>query len=185
MRLNLNDMQEMQEASFDVGEKTAFRYIISSKEGVTISADGKEIIHLPPGLHAKAIVLENVESIKIKADGKKMSAAFAMTDLTVGEQIDDQLPPPPAASNNLLAQIREKVRREMGVTRENFLLVNDTGYPGYELDDDEPELFEEELSAVAKAKAEKEKETAAQAATTDSEARSAEEKFSENNQGTS
>lgn len=184
MRLKLNDMQEMQEASFDLGEKTAFRYIISSKEGVTISADGKEIIHLPPGLHAKAVVLEKVDKITVKADGKKMSAAFAMTDLTIGEQVDDELPPPPPAGNNLLAQIREKVRREMGVTRENFLLMNDTGFPGYELEDDDPALFEEELAAAAKAEAQKEKETAAKAASESSEPRSGGDKNSENNTGT-
>lgn len=49
--------------------------------------------------------------------------------------------------DNMLAKIRQKVKREMGGLQRESFLENDTGLAGYELDEDEPERFEEEILA--------------------------------------
>lgn len=71
---------------------------------------------------------------------------------TYAEQIEEPRHDEPAFipdySNNPLRQMREKVRAEMGVMREAFELIADTGLPGYELDDDAPDHFEEDLAAL-------------------------------------
>lgn len=48
---------------------------------------------------------------------------------------------------NMMGKIRERVRREMGGLQRERFLENDTDHPGYELDEEEPDRFEEEIMA--------------------------------------
>lgn len=50
---------------------------------------------------------------------------------------------------NPLAQARERIRQELGIYRETF--ENETFYPGYEMDDEDEEMFEEDIVEAAKA----------------------------------
>lgn len=59
-----------------------------------------------------------------------------------GEPLDDLPPPQPAPADSFLAQVREKVRRSMGVTREAFADRPIGVADQYSVDDDA--LFEEE-----------------------------------------
>lgn len=59
------------------------------------------------------------------------------------EPMDDAPPPRPEPPTNMLARIRHKVRQEMGTLREAFA-ERDIDYPGHELPDDFPDIFEEE-----------------------------------------
>lgn len=87
-----------------------------------------------------------VDGVEIRAESKKpFGASCVVRSLQASEPVDFEDPPAPPTVNNFLQMVRAKVRREMGVTREAF--DNDTGFPGYELRDDEDPLFEEELAA--------------------------------------
>lgn len=138
------------------------RYLVSSPDGivldgVTENGELKTVLHIPAGMHQRAIKVRDFVSVRFVA--KKFTVAHMQYDLSVGEQHDHEPPPPPPQPDNLLAQIREKVRLEMGVTREKFL-ENDTGLPGYERDDDDDDIFEEEeeiARKMAKEKSEKER----------------------------
>ena len=95
----------------------------------------------------------------------------SIQDIEIEEPHDDLPPPAPAEPDNVLARLRETVRREMGVQREAFLEA-DPGFTGYEIDDDDPGEFEEEIlddlerkaaeqaraDAEAKAKSEEERQ---------------------------
>lgn len=167
--------------SFPIDGKAAVRFVVSSETGGMVSIADDEtgeitpIMHFKPGeLFSRAIVVKKGTELIFEPSGKKpISLAVDIRPLMKGEMQDFNPPPEPPEANNLLAKIREKVRKEMGVTRESFLLQNDTGYPGHEIDDEEPSLFEEEMAAIAA-----EKQNTAEG-DLKSEARRAEENFSE------
>lgn len=150
MRLSLNDIKTTKNVAIPLGPKTAVRFIATSQNPIaisTVSESGEvnEIMHIPAHTTmARAIVINEQKELLIESKGS-FGLAYATANLTIGESQDHEPPPAPPAADNLLAQIREKVRREMGVTREGFLLQNDTGFPGHEIDDDEDEIFEEEI----------------------------------------
>lgn len=90
-------------------------------------------------------IRERVDAVEIRASSPKpFGFDLQVRALQEDEPRNEDPVPEPASVNNYLAMIREKVRREMGVTRESF--DNDTGLPGYELEDDDPGLFEEEMA---------------------------------------
>lgn len=68
------------------------------------------------------------------------------------ETIPDLPLPERQTPNNLLARMRQEFRQQLGFTREHF--INDTGLSGYEIEDDEELMFEEELVAKAQQEAE-------------------------------
>lgn len=71
------------------------------------------------------------------------------------ERFNNDPPPPPRdASDHLLARIRERAMAERNVGRETFQADQKTRY---ELDDDAPEYYEEEIVQVAQERAAKQK----------------------------
>lgn len=66
-----------------------------------------------------------------------------VTELQTDEPRNDAAPPPRSDEGSLFKRLRDRVRQEMGVTREAFL-ERDVPLPGYELDDGDDGLFEEE-----------------------------------------
>lgn len=187
MRMKPSKMRAMSSFTQELPEKAACRFILNSDKGVTVTVtdleeNQHEIMTFGEGLFTRAFVLEDMQFLIIEPRSKgKMSLAFEMQELPKAEAQDFNDPPPPPESNNLLAQIREKVRREMGVTREAFLLQNDTGQPGYEIEDDDPEIFEEEIAELARREAAKKENTPAKADNSPEQAKPAEEIFSAEN----
>lgn len=63
------------------------------------------------------------------------------------EPLDDREVPTPPRANSLLARMRQEFRQQLRITREHF--INDEGLLGYEIDDEDPGFFEEELAKEA------------------------------------
>lgn len=104
------------------------------------------------------ILASAMYSIRLKshlAGFKKLTltakAPFSVRNLVYLAQVDeprhDKPPIPPEPASNPLKAMRDKFRAEMGVTREAFEVLMSADRPGYELDDDDPGMFEEELAS--------------------------------------
>lgn len=85
----------------------------------------------------------------IKLQSKK---PFGLYLKVIESQLDEPRHDEPAPkrdnTNNLLARMREKVRQELGVTREAFA-ERDIDLPGYEISEDDEGDFEEEMAERA------------------------------------
>ena len=88
--------------------------------------------------------------------GSKFKSKVKLATLNHHEDQNHDNPPPPPDANNFLKRIREKVRQEMGVTRESFMVFDGEKSP-YEYDEDEEVMFEEEHQDMMQAKQELEK----------------------------
>lgn len=125
--------------------------------GVSVTVDGirqdGEIVLVgtltPSEPRMKRVLRGFTDLTFTSADGEAFVLWMRQRALQEGEPIDDAPPPPLPVEQNYFAAIRERVRRELGVTRESFL-TRDTVQPGHELDDDQPDLFEEELAEHAR-----------------------------------
>lgn len=161
MRLSPSDMLPVEgRAEIEGGERFTVRFILNSVTPVGLSyvdEDGEvhKMADFPSGLFSRAYVFKRVRSLLFEAP--KFSLAYRVWYTQEGEPHDHDAPPPPPRPDNLLAQIREKVRREMGVTREGFL-ERDVDFPGYERDDDDDDIFEEEEQLAAEMAAEAKKQ---------------------------
>lgn len=84
--------------------------------------------------------------VTFSTPGKK---EFALTLRAHARQTQEphHLKPPPAKEPppNILAAMRRKVQEEFGLRREDFL---QSTMPNYEIDDDDPGMFEEELAKL-------------------------------------
>ncbi|AXH76483.1 MAG: hypothetical protein [Microviridae sp.] len=78
---------------------------------------------------------------------KPLSARVLTNGKQVSEPMDDRTPPPPKEPTNILQQMRQVIKSELAANRESFL-VNDTGLPGHEVDDDDDNFEEEMLEAT-------------------------------------
>ena len=114
--------------------------------------EGQIILH-PGNVTKRTLKLRGVESIVLKAENPKPEwcYAFKARPLQAGEPVDNIPPPDPAPASNLLKQMQDQFRRQMGVTREEFS-DRPEHLPTYELDDNEPGLFEEEEQYIAAAR---------------------------------
>lgn len=97
--------------------------------------------------------------------------------VSVFETVDEREIPAQKPPSNILQQMHQEFRRNMGVIREAF--GADGPWPGYEIEDDEDTLFEEEIAQKAKEEreakasekpAEKQPEKAQAASPTDAKA---------------
>lgn len=98
------------------------------------------------GNHRQLLDLHDSSELEfLPQDGKADYAVdVSVVPRQIGEPHDHKAPPMPAAPENFLQQIRQAIQQELGGMRESFLR-NNTAYPGYEIDEDEPGLFEEEI----------------------------------------
>lgn len=133
-------------ADFEMPGRCIALVSVASLDPVQVEIDG-----IPVAVIAgKGKLRERLEGEVLTLRSKTpFGAQVEMRPLQKSEPVDLEEPPLPNPAMNYLAKLREKVRREMGVTREMFL-ENDTGLPGYEIEDDTDGLFEEELSELAK-----------------------------------
>jgi hypothetical protein len=81
----------------------------------------------------------------VAKDKTTLNATYLQRDNS--EEINHDEPPQPKEARNLLQKMRMEFRRNLGVSRESFL-ESDTALPGYELDPDDPDMFEEELAEM-------------------------------------
>lgn len=156
-----------------IGEWTSIYLHLNSTATVKASVDGEQRFVFPPGpfsnfyrLQGEELVLESSEPFNYES---------SLGTLEIKERVDDVPIPEPKRAMNILQQMRQEFARSLGVMREPF--ESDLPYPGYEIDDEEPMLFEEELAAQAKKdreeaaarKAAEKDEKAAQTAKSDAE----------------
>lgn len=178
-KLNAAEWQtDKKELSYDLYEKSWVDAQVNSEGMVkvyVVTADGVE--HLVAANNGNLKFSSSIAgSVKLTFKGDRSISARCQI---VPEQIDEprhDMPPfIPDTSNNPLKQIRDRVRREMGVMREAFELLSDTGYPGYELEDEVPDEFEEHFAKrPAPTQARKEPQTAPTEAKVETEATGAE-----------
>lgn len=178
--MRVKDIKSVKSEAIEIGDEKAWiTFWVAPKETVTVEYGDVTLFTLAPGdLYRRTFVIEGDEegaTVEFKSK-KDFGLAVKVARLPKKEAQDFNAPPPPPEANNLLQQIRNKVRSEMGVMRESFLLQNDTGHPGYELSDEEPYLFEEEIAEIKKSE---------QSERENSEARRAEEKISSEQSGNS
>lgn len=79
----------------------------------------------------------------VKLVGAEFGAKVSFATREEGEPFDDRPLPPPPGEANLLQAMRTRFRNEMQVNREMFL--ESEARPSYELDEDEPDAFEEDI----------------------------------------
>lgn len=127
-----------------------------------ISLDDQPVRATSPG--SQRFIVRGAGKLSIDPSEPKKPYGFnvlAWRPSQKGEQLDDIPPPDPAPPANYLQAMRQKIRQQMGVIREDF-----NARPSiYELGDAEP-LFEEQEAALqkqAKANALAESNDAAQA----------------------
>lgn len=112
-------------------------------------------------LFRKTFNLEGFEALQLKSS-KTFGYHIGIKQRQEVEPTDNEAPPPVTESGNVLKRMRDKVRSELGITREAFL-TRDIDLPGYEFDDEEDVMFEEDEIALAKQQ-KKEKQDAEKAA---------------------
>lgn len=126
----------------------------SSTDPVAISAvdeDGEVIpVLVHNGTQTSNFKLVGFREIQISCK-TLCGVKFSINERQVDEPHNHEAPPAPPMPDNLMAQLREKVRAELGVNRENFL-ENDTPFDGYEIPDDAPDVFEEDEAAAREIK---------------------------------
>lgn len=91
------------------------------------------------------------KSLLMMAPGQA-SCRVNVRDRQQAEPHDDARPPVAKLSDNPLVRLRQKAMAEYGVMRESFL--EEQGIVGYEIEDDEPPMFEEEMALQAQVEAE-------------------------------
>lgn len=129
---------------------------VHSEKPVILFIDGIQNSVIPAGrFHDVYRFSGDVLTLKSQAP---FTFNAALGSVSVFEDIDDRPVPERKRASNLLMQMREEFRRSMGVMREHF--ADDTPFPGYEIDDDDRGLFEEEMAAEARAEAKKAAEKA-------------------------
>ena len=130
----------------------------ASLAAVEAELDGKPVFVTQAGnFNLKGLRLP--QGTLILTSKKEIDLNFWVTEYRRKEYIDDREVPEPKPSMNVLAQMRNEFRRQMGVIREPF--DSDAPWPGHEIDDEAPMMFEEEQAAAeAKARKDAEKEQA-------------------------
>lgn len=121
---------------------------VSCVRPVTVSVidhDGDEIVIRTGEFINEVFLFEGWASLQIKTEAKYAAGVKTFHNVL---QVDEPrhntpVPLPGERGMHILQKIRLEARRNAGLMREAFA-IPDTDLPGYELDDDEDALFEEE-----------------------------------------
>lgn len=146
---------------FVVTDRLSYRVTMIAECGVSLY-NGDELVHrFVEGKTTSVLDLGAGPYVFKPSDAKAEYAYEAHEYVRQEEEPRDDVPPPePPRASNFMKALRNAVRSEMAGMRETFL-TRDTDYPGYELDEDDPGLFEEEEKRAQDAlKKLSEKETA-------------------------
>lgn len=111
--------------------------IASNQEEEVIISSGQDRLSL-------RAVLEGFHQLEISCKAFGMCAQVNGTQLT--EPLDDRPLPARKVPNNLIGRMHDQARRQFRSDREAF--ENNTSRPGYEMDDDDVELFEEDEAQI-------------------------------------
>jgi hypothetical protein len=136
-------------------EKGSLRIQFAGHVNLSGVTDEGEIILLEvlQGSGRRQINLEGFKEVVCSAASLPASIGIISETKQKAEPLNDDPTPPKAQPANILQQMRSEFRRNLGIGGRESFVVNDTGLPGYETDDDD-DLFEEEI--IEKAKAERE-----------------------------
>lgn len=119
---------------------------ISGEAPIRLLVDGEVVMTIPAGRYRDVLRLEgDIMSLK---SAKPFTYHAVLGSISPFEPTDEREIPQPRAPSNILQQMHREFRRSLGVMRESF--ESDGPWPGYELDDDEPMLFEEEEAEQAR-----------------------------------
>jgi len=106
------------------------------EDGKIIIAASQHHLHTRPNL-------EGFDVLEIHA--KEFGMEISVNGTQLCEQLNQDLPPVKPQPLTLIGKMHARARETMAVHREHF--ENNTNRPGYELDDDEPDEFEEDQAA--------------------------------------
>jgi hypothetical protein len=90
-------------------------------------------------------IINDATSIKVKSK-KEFTLQYKIQERQQYEPIDDRPLPTPEDNTSPIMAMQRRIRQELGIIREEF--TNDTDLPGYELDDEDEGLFEEETALL-------------------------------------
>ena len=122
---------------------------------VTATLDGKLAFIIPEGNFNRRGVRLGKGVLTLKTKGE-MDTHYGVAEYRVTEYTDDREIPEPKPPMNILAAYRNQLRQSLGVVREPF--DNDTPWPGHEIDDDAPVMFEEEQAQFEREQAKAQKQ---------------------------
>lgn len=133
----------------------AGQYTVTAKAPINLLLSINEVPQkaLSAGNHKFRFRTPNAVKVSVDPSDAKTPYLLEFTNVKkrpVCEELDDEPPPQPAPPSNYLKALRERVRREMGVTREAFAEFRSQ----YELPDNVPSLFEEDEARIAEGSAE-------------------------------
>lgn len=121
------------------------RLSLRGEDTMKVVWDGEVVRVVPAGSHALSVRLPGGV---VHVESKKPFVGSYRVTGTDDEEIGEWPMPDPVGQMNILRQMREEFRRQLGVMREPF--DTDAPWPGHEIDDDEDYLFEEDLAQKAK-----------------------------------
>lgn len=135
------------------------RIDISCPDPVEIYHNGNLSIVLQPGTHrfTGTFALGNLD-LKSK---RKFAYSTRQTGKNAEHMDQERGVAARKRENNILAQLRNEFRRQLGVMREPF--ETDAPWPGHEIDDEVEAMFEEEEQQAAKEAREAEEQAAHEA----------------------
>lgn len=128
------------ETSIDLNNPVqTLRLTVRGEDQVSVYHDGNLVTALPAGTQRlSGIFAQGVVTLKSK---KPFNVDHRRTGDNPEDMTSEPLPDP-RREMNILAQMRAEFRRQLGVIREPF--DTDAPWPGYEIDDDQETIFEEE-----------------------------------------
>lgn len=149
-KMDLSQLSSGKTLEWDLPERSWVKlHAISDKPFNVSIVDGDGVEHLVAHSNGNPITLSRsfAGSSKLTLNGgARITAQCQIAPEQAGEPAHDLPAFVPDLSNNPLKALRDRIRREMGVQREAFELLQDTDFPGYEIDDDEPDYFEEHFA---------------------------------------
>lgn len=157
ININATDWAVYQgEQTFPISDPAILDFSLSAEGFVQVVGIRQDAVEVPifstaGGFHNKTLRLAGCTSIKFIPEKTTVDYGLLVSYKTSSatEVVNDFSPPEPEVRTNLMSQIRDRVRRELGIGLPEAF--NDTGLPGYEVDDEA--MFEEEEFAAARAAA--------------------------------
>lgn len=140
-----DEWQSTEKQEISTPENFWIKLNVSGPETISVSGvnqDG-EIVPLKHGSHFKWTRKLTGYSKLIIQSKKPFGMDYELAGIRDHDPANQEPPWQRPIPRSPLGQARERIRAELGLIRETF--ENETFFPGYEIDDDEDDVFEEDL----------------------------------------